>query len=216
FFEAVARWRHGPWKLLTDEALDEGRRPERHVEHRGTDVDEGRAGGRGVEPVEAFRAVEVLRSAVQRADLRLAPGDVEALRRDHRRQRKGAGAHPLTLPAVACHRDDGMSADAHAGLATHAPAFDGKRDTHASALSTPRRIWSASMLSNRARKLPSPKPSLPLRWISSKKIGPMALVVKICSSRPCPLVGAPSMRMWFFWRRETSSLWAPMRCPTPS
>src|SRR5665213_681302 len=29
----------------------------------------------------------------------------------------------------------------------------------------PRRIWSASMLSNKARKLPSPKPSLPLRWI---------------------------------------------------
>jgi hypothetical protein len=31
--------------------------------------------------------------------------------------------------------------------------------------STPRRIWSRSMLSNSALKLPSPKPSLPLRWM---------------------------------------------------
>src|SRR3546814_4378516 len=40
--------------------------------------------------------------------------------------------------------------------------------------STPRFIWSRSMLSNRAWKLPSPKPSLPLRWMISKKIGPNA------------------------------------------
>ena len=37
---------------------------------------------------------------------------------------------------------------------------------------TPRRIWSSSMLSNSALKLPSPKPSSPLRWMNSKKIGP--------------------------------------------
>jgi hypothetical protein len=36
-----------------------------------------------------------------------------------------------------------------------------------------RGIWSRSMLSNSAVKLPSPKPSLPLRWMISKKIGPM-------------------------------------------
>ena len=29
------------------------------------------------------------------------------------------------------------------------------------------------MDSNRARKLPSPKPSFPLRWMISKKIGPI-------------------------------------------
>ena len=52
--------------------------------------------------------------------------------------------------------------------------------------STPRRIWSSSMLSNSALKLPSPKPSLPLRWMISKKIGPITFWVKICSSRPCP------------------------------
>src|SRR3546814_3993518 len=34
--------------------------------------------------------------------------------------------------------------------------------------STPRRIWSRSMLSNSALKLPSPKPSSPLRWRSEE------------------------------------------------
>src|SRR5690606_31754954 len=34
--------------------------------------------------------------------------------------------------------------------------------------STPRATWSRSMLSNNALKLPSPKPSSPLRWINSK------------------------------------------------
>src|SRR3990167_611939 len=38
--------------------------------------------------------------------------------------------------------------------------------------STPRRIWSRSMLSNSALKLPSPKPSSPLRWMNSKNTGP--------------------------------------------
>src|SRR5258705_12901405 len=46
---------------------------------------------------------------------------------------------------------------------------------------TPRRIWSRSIERNSARKLPSPKPSLPLRWMISKKIGPMQFWVKICS-----------------------------------
>src|SRR5260370_3411940 len=49
-------------------------------------------------------------------------------------------------------------------------------------VSTPRRIWSSSIDSNSALKLPSPKPSSPLRWMNSKKIGPMALAEKICSS----------------------------------
>lgn len=53
------------------------------------------------------------------------------------------------------------------------------------------------MLSNRALKLPSPKPSLPLRWISSKKIGPITSLVKICSSSSlsAPRWVAPSIRM---------------------
>ena len=49
---------------------------------------------------------------------------------------------------------------------------------------TPRRSWSSSMDSKSARKLPSPKPSLPLRWMISKKIGPMTFRVKICSRMP--------------------------------
>ena len=40
------------------------------------------------------------------------------------------------------------------------------------------------MDSNNALKLPSPKPSFPLRWMISKKIGPMTFGVKICSSTP--------------------------------
>ena len=32
------------------------------------------------------------------------------------------------------------------------------------------------MLSNSALKLPSPKPSSPLRWMNSKKIGPMTFL----------------------------------------
>jgi len=38
------------------------------------------------------------------------------------------------------------------------------------------------MDSKSARKLPSPKPSLPFRWMISKKIGPMTVSVKICRS----------------------------------
>ena len=40
-------------------------------------------------------------------------------------------------------------------------------------LRTPRRIWSRSMLSNSALKLPSPKPSSFLRWMNSKNTGPI-------------------------------------------
>jgi D-serine dehydratase len=36
----------------------------------------------------------------------------------------------------------------------------------------PRRIWSRSRLSNKALKLPSPKPSSALRWMNSKNTGP--------------------------------------------
>ena len=62
-----------------------------------------------------------------------------------------------------------------------------------SVLTTPRRIWSSSIDSNRALKLPSPKPSSPLRWMISKKIGPITVLVKICSSRPPS--GPPSSRI---------------------
>ena len=49
--------------------------------------------------------------------------------------------------------------------------------------STPRRIWSRSIDSNSALKLPSPKPSSPLRWMNSKNTGPSSVSEKICSSR---------------------------------
>jgi hypothetical protein len=48
-------------------------------------------------------------------------------------------------------------------------------------MNTPRSIWSCSIDSNSARKLPSPKPSSPLRWMNSKKIGPITVFEKICS-----------------------------------
>ena len=43
----------------------------------------------------------------------------------------------------------------------------------------PRATWSRSIDSNSAWKLPSPKPSLPLRWMISKKIGPMLKLADI-------------------------------------
>ena len=52
-----------------------------------------------------------------------------------------------------------------------------------SASSTPRFIWSRSMDSNSALKLPSPKPSSPLRWMNSKKTGPTCASAKICRRR---------------------------------
>jgi hypothetical protein len=60
------------------------------------------------------------------------------------------------------------------------------------------------MDSNNALKLPSPKPWFPLRWMISKKIGPMTLAVKICSRMPSasPL---PSMRIRRFWSSATTS-----------
>jgi hypothetical protein len=53
------------------------------------------------------------------------------------------------------------------------------------------------MDSNSAVKLPSPKPSLPLRWMISKKIGPMLVSVKICSSSFFLVSGSASIRMRF-------------------
>jgi len=57
----------------------------------------------------------------------------------------------------------------------------------------------SSIDSNSALKLPSPKPSSPLRWMNSKKIGPIAFAEKICRQhfgvarrRPRP---SPSIRM---------------------
>ena len=49
------------------------------------------------------------------------------------------------------------------------PAEPVSTDTYC--FSTPRRIWSCSIDSKSARKLPSPKPSLPFRWMISKKNG---------------------------------------------
>ena len=44
------------------------------------------------------------------------------------------------------------------------------------------------MDSNSAWKLPAPKPALPLRWITSKKIGPNRFSVKICSKQSLLLI----------------------------
>src|SRR5205823_8562407 len=54
----------------------------------------------------------------------------------------------------------------------------------AAGLRTPRRTWSSSIDSNRARKLPLPKPSSPFLWIISKKIVPIIVLVKICRRKP--------------------------------
>jgi hypothetical protein len=74
----------------------------------------------------------------------------------------------------------------------------------------PRRIWSSSMDSNSARKLPSPKPSSPLRWMNSKKIGPITVLEKICSRilvSPPPTTPSPSIRMPCFFIRSIGSSW---------
>src|SRR5262245_22558758 len=75
-------------------------------------------------------------------------------------------------------------------------------------LSTPLRIWSSSMDSNSALKLPSPKPSSPLRWMNSKKIGPSWFSLKICS-RSSP--GLPSIRILRSRSSATFSPWPGMR-----
>jgi hypothetical protein len=65
-------------------------------------------------------------------------------------------------------------------------------------LSTPRSIWSASIDSKSALKLPSPKPSSPLRWMNSKKIGPITVFEKIWSRMrvsPPSTTPSPSIRM---------------------
>src|SRR6185437_5109555 len=82
--------------------------------------------------------------------------------------------------------------------------------------STPRRIWSSSIDSNSALKFPSPKPSLPLRWMISKKIGPIMFSVNICSSSPCPSLGAPSTRMRSARRRCRLSPWPGTRASSCS
>src|SRR5437762_7848121 len=66
--------------------------------------------------------------------------------------------------------------------ASHRPGMTDESYAAFSTFSTPRRIWSSSIDSNSALKLPSPKPSSPLRSMNSKKIGPMALAEKICKS----------------------------------
>src|SRR3546814_10292046 len=48
--------------------------------------------------------------------------------------------------------------------------------------SAPRRIWSSSIDLKSAVKLPSPKPSSFLRWMNSKKTGPITVWPKIWSS----------------------------------
>ncbi len=86
--------------------------------------------------------------------------------------------------------------DGHAALCP----CNGNDHAASSTFSTPRRIWSSSIDSNSALKLPSPNPSSPLRWMNSKKIGPIALAEKICSSTlvwPPSTTPSPSIRMPF-------------------
>src|SRR5690606_33759931 len=93
----------------------------------------------------------------------------------------------------------------------HVPVHGCLRLRPARAYSTPRFIWSRSIDSNRAWKLPSPKPSLPLRWMISKKIGPNAFWPKICSSLRLLVSGSASIRIAFLRSRSTSSPWLGMR-----
>src|SRR3546814_21066791 len=59
-----------------------------------------------------------------------------------------------------------------------------------------RRIWSSSIDLKSAVKLPSPKPSSFLRWMNSKKTGPITVWPKIwSSSRGSPSVVEPASRM---------------------
>src|SRR6516165_8180185 len=104
----------------------------------------------------------------------------------------------LTLRPAGDELDGFLGGERAGDLVAQFGQVGGGKPRHLEA-STPRRIWSRSIDSNRARKLPSPNPSLPLRWIISKKIGPMTLVVKICSRMPCSRL--PSMRI----RRRLSS-----------
>jgi hypothetical protein len=75
-----------------------------------------------------------------------------------------------------------------------------------------------------ARKLPSPKPSSPLRWMNSKKIGPTTVPEKICSSTlvmrpslsPSATAPSPSIRMPVRWSRPRSSPWPGTRSSTRS
>ena len=52
---------------------------------------------------------------------------------------------------------------------------EGTADSSIRASITPRRSWSRSSDSNSALKLPSPKPSSPLRWMNSKNTGPSSV-----------------------------------------
>src|SRR5712672_3045414 len=100
--------------------------------------------------------------------------------------------------------------DAHAVGSGTAPVIVEAQRAH----TTPRRIWSSSIDSNRALKLPSPKPSLPLRWMISKKIGPITLAVKICSKMPS--LADPSIRMPRRFSSASFSWWPETRASTPS
>src|SRR5581483_6046267 len=155
-------------------AADQAARPHPFVVARGPAVDDHLA-----EDV----AAHLVRPEVAALDRHLAPRRREAVERVAPGQdgRKLAPAEHAGLRELVLGERRQV-----VGELAHAPPLAGR---------TPRRIWSSSMDSNRALKLPSPKPSFPLRWMSSKKIGPIMFSVKICSSSPCPSLGAPSTRM---------------------
>src|SRR5690606_4386040 len=133
---------------------------------------------------------------------------VVAARRGERRARKLLGVEAVRDPLRRVAPDRQRAGDDLGGeLVAEARLVAVRFHRRPPAQSTPRFIWSRSIDSNSAWKLPSPKPSLPLRWMISKKIGPNALVVKICSSRRDLVSMSASSRILFFARRGTSSPW---------
>src|SRR6185437_7346639 len=109
---------------------------------------------------------------------------------------------------VEAERDDSVPFDSAASRLRWANGMEcWNSDARRGVQSTPRFIWSRSMDSNSAWKLPSPKPSLPLRWMISKKIGPITFWVKICSSRRFLVSWSASIRILLRASRGTSSPW---------
>src|SRR6202162_3873012 len=137
-----------------------------------------------------------------------------ALRRVLRRQRAGKSLTGKVVAETAQvlerSRTRGLRCTARAEQTCARRSAHGLADPSLSD-KTPRRTWSSSSDSNSALKLPSPKPSLPLRWMISKKHGPTTFCVKICSSSPCPWVGAPSIKIRRSRSRARSSPCAPTR-----
>lgn len=125
-FVAITRGCFHPWQLLGCHRLNEGAAPVRIIEHRGADVDDfGHADNACKHPCLAVGTEVVIElRALDATLLRFTGCHAESLRRDHRCQGIGAGAHSLAAPAVARRRHDGSCRDLNVDVA--AAALTGK------------------------------------------------------------------------------------------